>query len=130
MAAQVLKVMVSSTYRDLVAERQAARDAILGQGMLPLLMEVDSTVPDRGLLTNSRAKVDDADVYVLLISNWRYGQVIEDPDLNPKGLSITELEFEWAEARGLPICPFLMDDAVRSATPAEILAEPHAEKLA
>jgi hypothetical protein len=39
-----LKVMVSSTFRDLKAEREAARDAILGQGMRPLMMETDSAI--------------------------------------------------------------------------------------
>ena len=50
MADRDLKVMVSSTFRDLKAEREAARDAILGQEMRPLMMETDSAIPDRGLL--------------------------------------------------------------------------------
>ena len=112
MAGRVLKVMVSSTFRDLKAEREAARDAILSQGMLPLMMEHDSAIPDRGLLTNSRAKVEEANVYLVLISNYRYGQIIAEPDLNPNNLSITQLEFEWAEAKGLKICAFLMEDGV------------------
>jgi Domain of unknown function (DUF4062) len=36
MADRDLKVMISSTFRDLKTEREAARDAILGQGMRPL----------------------------------------------------------------------------------------------
>jgi tetratricopeptide (TPR) repeat protein len=112
MADRVLKVMVSSTFRDLKAEREAARDAILSQKMLPLMMETDSAIPDRGLLTNSFKMVDDADIYIVLISNYRYGQIIQDPDLNPKNLSITELEFERAAAANKKICAYLMDDNV------------------
>ena len=112
MADRVLKVMVSSTFRDLKAEREAARDAILGQDMLPLMLETDSANPAHGLLTNSFAIVDNADIYVVLISNYRYGQIVRDPDLNPKNLSITELEFERAAAADKKICAYLMDDNV------------------
>jgi len=112
MADVVFKVMLSSTYRDLIEHREAVRDAILGQGMLPLTMETDSANPLRGIITSSLAKVDEADAYVVLISNYRYGQVLDDPNLNPDGLSVTELEFRHAEARGLPLCIFLMDEEV------------------
>jgi Domain of unknown function (DUF4062)/NB-ARC domain len=123
MADRVLKVMVSSTFRDLKAEREAARDAILGQGMLPLMMETDPAIPDRGLLTSSFAMVDDADIYVVLISNYRYGQIIADPELNPKNLSITELEFEHATSKNKQICAYLMDDSVPPPSVAVVLAE-------
>ena len=85
MAGVVFKVMLSSTYRDLIEHREAVRDAILGQRMLPLIMETDSANPSRGIITSSLAMVDDADAYVVLISNYRYGQVIDDPVLNPDG---------------------------------------------
>lgn len=121
--AHVNKVMVSSTFRDLKAEREGVRAVIQGQGMLALMMETDSAIPNRGLLTNSLKMVDEANLYVLLLSNYRYGQIISDADLNPKGLSVTELEFERAEARGLPICAYLMDASVPSPLPPAELAE-------
>jgi Domain of unknown function (DUF4062) len=119
MADRDLKVMISSTFRDLKAER----DAILRQRMLPLMMETESAIPDRGLLTNSFKLVDDADIYVLLISNYRYGQIIPDPDLNPKSLCITELEFERAATKGLKICAYLMEDSVQPPSVAAVFAE-------
>jgi Domain of unknown function (DUF4062) len=122
MAGRVFKVMLSSTFRDLIAEREAARDAILGQEMLPLLMEVGPPMPDRGIITNSLAMVDKADIYVVLISHYRYGQVIEDADLNPQKLSVTELEFRRAEERGLPLCIFLQDDSILAPV-ADVLKE-------
>jgi hypothetical protein len=112
MVGVVFKVMLSSTYRDLIEHREAVRDAIIGQHMLPLIMETDSADPLHGIITNSLAKVDEADAYVVLISNYRYGQVIIDPALNRDGLSVTELEFIRAEDRGLPLCIFLMDEDV------------------
>ena len=121
MADRDLKVMVSSTFRDLKAEREAARDAVLGQGMRPLMMETESAVPDRGLLTNSFKLVDAADIYVLLISNYRYGQIIPDPD--PKSLCITELEFERAATKGLKICAYLMENSVQPPSVAAVFAE-------
>lgn len=129
MADIVFKVMLSSTFRDMREEREAVRDAILGQGMLPLIMETDPAMPDRGIITNSLAKVDESNAYVVLISNYRYGQVIDDPIANPDELSITELEFRHAEKRGLPLCIFLMDEDV-PISPREIRKEATwAEKL-
>jgi len=118
--AQVPIVMVSSTFRDLKAEREGVREVIQGQGMLARMMETDSTIPDRGLLTNSRAMVQRTELFLPLVSNYRYGQVIEDADLNSKRLSITEREFEWAEERGLPMFVFLLDEDV---SPTGTLAE-------
>jgi hypothetical protein len=107
MADVVFKVMVSRSFRDLRGCREAVRDAIEGRGMLSLMMEQDAAISDRGNIWNSLAMVDAADAYVVLISNYRYGQVIDDAALNPKTLSVTELEFGRAEERKLPICLFL-----------------------
>ncbi|HEY1936213.1 MAG TPA: DUF4062 domain-containing protein [Acetobacteraceae bacterium] len=122
MADRVFKVMVSSSFRDLRGCRKAARAAILGQDMLPLMMETDPAIGDRGIIENSLAKVDAADAYVVVISNYRYGQVIDDAAQNPMHLSVTELEFNRAEERKLPICVFLMDENV-PISPVEMRAE-------
>ena len=118
MSEPVYKVMASSTYWDLLDPRSAVRDAVIGQGMLPLMMDHDSAKPHQGIFESSFAKVDEADAYVVLISNYRYGQVIDDPARNPDALSVTELEFRRAEERKLPICVFLMDENVPVAPPA------------
>jgi hypothetical protein len=60
MADVVFRVMVSSTFRDLRECRDAVRDAVESQGMPPLRLEADSALPDRGIITNSLAKVDEA----------------------------------------------------------------------
>ena len=54
------KVMVSSTYRDLIEERTAVALTIAGQGMVPLFMESDAAIPNRGILENSLKMVAEA----------------------------------------------------------------------
>ena len=108
----VLKVMVSSNFQELQKERAAVRDAIQGQRMLALMMETDSAIPDRGIIENSRKMVTEADIYIVLISNYRYGSIIDDGQENPKQYSTTELEFDHAEKLDRPICAYLMDETV------------------
>ena len=131
MSDKLHRVMISSTYRDLKEQREAVRDAALGQQFFPDMMEYDPAKGDQTILASSFEKVDNADAYVLLISNYRYGQIIPHPD-NPDNLSVTELEFLRAEKRGIPIYAFLMDENTPiNAPPAEIMKEaPTAEKLA
>jgi Domain of unknown function (DUF4062) len=98
-------VMVSSTYSDLKEHRQKAIDAILRHGLRPIDMEHSGANPD-DVVKTSLKMAQGAVAYVLLIGH-RYGQTPECPE-NPKGLSITELEFEAAQKLGLPILLFLM----------------------
>jgi len=86
-------VMVSSTYKDLVNHRQEAIKAIRDCSMYPTTMEVIEGSDD-DILTNSLEMVAACDVYVGILGS-RYGQVLKDPR-NPKSLSITELEYEFA----------------------------------
>ncbi len=121
MADRVPKVMVSSTFRDLEAERQVVRGVIGDHQMVPLVMERKAASATRGLLTNSFKMVDDCDLYILLIGRFYYGQIIDDKDKNPNNLSITELEFERAVAKGKPILVFLLhQDATTRSNAAEL----------
>jgi|GEM_PF-1836946 len=107
----LLKVMVSSNFTDMKPERAAVRDAILRAGMHPLMMETYSAaVADRGIVTNSWQMVDEADIYLVLLSNYRYGQIVADSTRNPNRLSVTELEFDRAETRGLKPFVFVQED--------------------
>lgn len=103
------KVMLSSTYKELVEHREAVQHAMLGQELFPIAMENDSALPGHDLLSASLAKVDRANGYIGLIS-YRYGQTPEDPERNPNNLSLTELEFRRAVERKIPICMFMMHD--------------------
>jgi tetratricopeptide (TPR) repeat protein len=101
-------VMLSSTYKELEKHREAVREAMLGQRLMPIAMEDDAALPI-DLIDASLAKVEESDAYVGLIS-YRYGQVTIDPIKNPEQLSLTELEFRCAVARKIPICMFIMHE--------------------
>ncbi len=113
MSERPYRVMLSSTFEDLKGHRKAVIDAMHGQDMLQLAMETDSAVAARGIIDNSLFKVDRADAYILLVSAYRYGQTLVDPKRNPRKLSVTELEFERAIERDLPMIVFMMDEKAR-----------------
>lgn len=102
-----IDVMLSSTFRDLVEHRKAVIDAMTGELLTPRAQEFDSALADSDLIKSSLDKVDTADAYVGLIGS-RYGQRPICPDRNPLGLSLSELEYRRAVARGLPRCMFIM----------------------
>ncbi|MDY3552411.1 DUF4062 domain-containing protein [Gemmata sp. JC717] len=84
-----LQVFVSSTYTDLIEERQAAVQAILSAGHIPAGMEL-FTAGDEEQLKVIYRWIDESDVYLLIVGG-RYGSV------EPKsGKSYTQLEYEYA----------------------------------
>lgn len=119
----VHRLMISSTWLDLKDERCVVRDACLGSDLYPDMMEYDPAKSDQGILESSYEKVDRAHAYLVLISDWRYGQILDVPENNDR-LSVTELEFRRAEKRGIPICVFLRaDDAPLNGTRQQVQAE-------
>ncbi len=104
----VPQVMVSSTYTDLTAHRDALISVINRQGLHPRVMEYASA----GLvdvLDSSLDMVRDSAAYCLIIGH-KYGQTPPCPQRNPHGRSITELEFDEAVRLGRPILLFVMGD--------------------
>lgn len=99
-------IALSSTFRDLKQHREAVLDAMSKLGLSPLAMENDSARPE-DLIESSLSLIRAADAYIGIIG-YRYGQVPECPIRNPRHLSITELEYEEATKKGLPICIFVM----------------------
>ena len=84
-----LQVFVSSTYVDMLAERQAAVEAILRAGHIPAGMELFAS-GDESQWETIRRWIDDSDVFMLILGG-RYGS------LEPKtGKSYIELEYEYA----------------------------------
>ena len=102
-------VMVSSTFTDLKQHRAALLRAIDGQELKPVVMENDSAKPDVDVLGSSLRMVQKASAYVGVISH-KYGQIPEDPNRNPDGLSLTELEFNEAQRLDRPVLIFIMGD--------------------
>lgn len=91
-----LQVFVSSTYRDLKGERQAAVEAILKAGHIPAGMELFAAGSESQMET-IRRWIDESDIYMLILGG-RYGSV------EPKtALSYTELEYDYAISKDKPV---------------------------
>ena len=91
-----LQVFVSSTFSDLIKERQAAVEAILAAGHIPAGMEL-FTAGDESQMEVIKQWIDESDVYLLILGG-RYGSV------EPKtGKSYTHLEYEYALSKGKPL---------------------------
>lgn len=98
-----LQVFISSTYLDLMDERQAAVSAILKAGHIPAGMEL-FTAGDRSQLDTINSWIDESDVYMLILGG-RYGAV--EPTSN---ISYTELEFDYAASQGKPMFAVVIKD--------------------
>src|SRR5580698_4939495 len=91
-----LQVFVSSTFSDLIKERQAAVEAILTAGHIPAGMELFTT-GDESQMEVIKQWIDESDVY-LLILGARYGSI------EPKSeKSYTQLEYEYATSKNKPV---------------------------
>lgn len=88
-----LQIFVSSTFTDLIEERQAAVSAILKAGHIPAGMEL-FTAADRSQMDIIKNWIDESDVYMLILGG-RYGSI--EPTT---GKSYTELEYDYAVEKG------------------------------
>lgn len=98
-----LQVFVSSTYLDLVAERQAVVQAILAAGHIPAGMELFSAGSETQWEVIQRW-IRDCDVYMLILGA-RYGSC---PDGSEK--SYTEMEFDFALEQSKPHFSVVLSD--------------------
>ena len=97
------QVFVSSTYKDLIDERQKVIEALLGKNCFPVGMEYFPAANDDQFTVIKRL-IDSCDYYILIIGG-RYGSV------EPKsGKSYTQLEFEYAISKGIPVASFYYND--------------------
>ncbi|MEP0266831.1 DUF4062 domain-containing protein [Dokdonia sp.] len=102
-------VMISSTFRDLEKHRKVIKDALEKEDLHVVGMESHVARTDDSVYSSSMSMVEKSAAYIGLISH-RYGQIIESNTLNPHGYSITRLEYEKAQALGLPTLMFIMHD--------------------
>lgn len=84
-----LQIFVSSTYQDLIEDRQAAVGAILKAGHIPAGMEL-FTSGNKSQMETIRKWIDESDVYMLILGG-RYGSIE-----TTTGISYTELEYDYA----------------------------------
>ena len=98
-----LQVFVSSTYTDLIEERQVAVQAILDAGHIPAGMELFKA--GKSQMKTIRKWIDGSDVYMLILGG-RYGSIEEE-----SGLSYTELEYKYAISKNMPVFAIVLDDS-------------------
>ncbi len=98
-----LQVFVSSTYTDLKEERQAAVEAILDAGHIPVGMEI-FPASNNSLSQTLFKIIDTSDVYVLILGN-RYGSIDQE-----SGISYTQLEYTYAISKNMPVVAIVLDD--------------------
>lgn len=93
------QVFVSSTFRDLIEERQEVTQALLELDCIPAGMELFPAAND-DQWTLIRKVIDDCDYYLVIIGG-KYGSI------GPDGISYTEMEYRYAIDRKKPIIAFL-----------------------
>jgi nucleoside 2-deoxyribosyltransferase len=103
-----LQVFVSSTYTDLITERQAAVEAILTAGHIPAGMELFAA-GDESQLEAIKQWIDESDVYLLILGG-RYGSI--EPS---SGKSYTHLEYDYALSQGKPLFACVVNEQAQEA---------------
>ncbi len=98
-----LQVFVSSTYTDLIEERQAAVQAILDAGHIPAGMELFKA--GKSQMKTIKKWIDESDVYMLILGG-RYGSIDEE-----SGFSYTELEYRYALSKNMPVFAIILEDS-------------------
>ncbi|MDB5240222.1 MAG: hypothetical protein JWP57_847 [Spirosoma sp.] len=98
-----LQVFISSTYTDLIEERQTAIEAILTSGHIPAGMESFAGRNEEHM-NIIKQWIDESDIFLLLLGG-RYGTVEEN-----SGKSYTHLEFDYAKEKGKTIFAVVADD--------------------
>jgi hypothetical protein len=116
------QVFVSSTFRDLKEERQAAPDAILELNHFPAGMEIFPAANATPWELIERI-IRESDYYVLIVGG-KYGSTDED------GISYTENEYDSAVAQEKPILAFLHGNPDQIPAGKSEMEQPARERLA
>lgn len=99
------QVFISSTYTDLIEERKKVQEILLMADCIPAGMEAFVAANDAQFEVIKKV-IDLCDYYVLIIGK-RYGSINETT-----GISYTEMEYNYAVSKGIPILVFALDDSV------------------
>src|SRR5258708_7856323 len=98
------QIFVSSTFKDLAAQRKKAIDVIWQAGHIPIDMSTFSAAHDDDRQVIQRA-IHQSQIYLLILGH-RYGQVPSSGTV-----SYTELEYQMARDAGLHIIALRLNDA-------------------
>ncbi|MCP5050116.1 MAG: SUMF1/EgtB/PvdO family nonheme iron enzyme, partial [bacterium] len=99
-------IYISSTYKDLIKEREAAAKAVRRLGHHTIAME-DYVASDQRPVEKCLQDVRSSDVYIGIFA-WRYGYIPPGYDK-----SITHLEYDTARKAGIPCLIFLLDEKAK-----------------
>ncbi len=105
MSEKKYQVFIRSTYADLIEERRKILDILLMGDCIPAGMEA-FVATDVEQFEVIKKIIDLCDYYVLIIGK-RYGSV--DPTT---GKSYTEMEYNYAKEKGIPVLVFAIDDSI------------------
>jgi hypothetical protein len=100
-----LQIFISSTFTDLLEERQAAVQAVLRAGNIPAGMELFSA-GNKSQLDTIKKWIDESDIYMLILGG-RYGSL--EPETQ---LSYTELEYRYAMEREKSLFAIVLSDSM------------------
>ena len=95
-------IFISSTFTDLIQERQEVQTAILRLDHFPVGMEQWPAADDEQFEFIKRV-IDESDYYIVVVAG-RCGTV------SPSGLSYTEMEYNYAIERGIKVIVLLHKD--------------------
>jgi regulator of replication initiation timing len=98
-----LQVFISSTFTDLIEERQVAVKAVLNSGHIPAGMEL-FTAGDESQKQIIKRWIDESDAYVLILGG-RYGSIDKET-----GKSYTHWEYDYAGEAGKPRFAIVLSD--------------------
>ena len=100
---KIYQIFVSSTYEDLKMERQEVMAAVVSTGNVPIGMEY-FPAGNASPFDYIKMQIDGADYYILIVAG-KYGTINDET-----GISYTEMEFDYAVAKGLPVAVLLYED--------------------
>jgi hypothetical protein len=117
-----LQVFISSTYLDLIEERQAAVEAILKAGHIPAGMEL-FTASNKSQWDIITRWIDESDIYMLILGG-RYGSIE-----NESQKSYTHLEYEYAQSQGKPLFAVVIEDSALDLRKSRDIEKDNPERL-
>lgn len=116
------QIFISSTYKDLINERQKVTQAILKLYHFPIGMEMFHA-DNEEQWTQIKNTIDMSDYYILIMGRY-CGTLIEN-----EGISYTEKEYNYALSRNIPVLSFVIsEDAKKEAYGVETSKQQRAYK--
>lgn len=103
---KIYQIFVSSTYEDLKMERQEVMAAVVSTGNVPIGMEY-FPAGNAAPFDYIKKQIDGADYYILIVAG-KYGSINEET-----GISYTEMEFDYAISKGVPVAVLLHKDITK-----------------